>query len=102
MLELNFQYWLYSYLNLESRKTVFDWRINTTINQRHFHDPFYSIVINQNIIFGQNLVKKIKNAKLFLKMNLRKLPSNKHFEFSLSFFTLLKMPPAGIEPATTP
>lgn len=56
MLELNFQYWLYSYLNLESRKTVFDGRINTTINQRHFHDPFYSIVINQNIIFGQNLV----------------------------------------------
>ncbi|CBW34819.1 hypothetical protein SPNINV200_11860 [Streptococcus pneumoniae INV200] len=48
------------------------------------------------------MVKKIKNAKLFLKMNLRKLPSNKHFEFSLSFFTLLKMPPAGIEPATTP
>ena len=75
---------------------------NTTINQRHFHDPLYSIIIDQNIIFGQNLVKKIKNAKLFLKMNLRKLPSNKHFEFSLSFFTFLKMPPAGIEPATTP
>lgn len=56
MLELNFQYWLYSYLNFESRKTVFDERINTTINQRHFHDPFYSIVIDQNIIFGQNLV----------------------------------------------
>ena len=56
MLELNFQYWLYSYLNLESTKTVFDGRINTTINQRHFHDPFYSIIIEQNIIFGQNLV----------------------------------------------
>ena len=35
-------------------------------------------------------------------MKLWKKPLNKHFEFSLSFFTLLKMPPAGIEPATTP
>lgn len=26
---------------------------NTTINQRHFHDPFYSLAIDQNIIFGQ-------------------------------------------------
>ena len=43
---------------------------NTTINQRHFHDPFYSIIIDQNIIFGQNLVKKTKNTNLFLKMNL--------------------------------
>ena len=50
----------------------------------------------QYSLLGQNLVKKIKNAKLFLTMNLRKLPSNKHFKFSLSFFTFLKMPIAGI------
>ena len=73
---------------------------NTTINQRHFHDPFYSIIIDQNIIFGQNLVKKTKNTNLFLKMNLWWLPLNKHFAYSLSFFTLLKMPIAGIEPVT--
>ena len=35
-------------------------------------------------------------------MKLLKKPLNKHFEYSLSFFIFLKMPPAGIEPATTP
>lgn len=35
-------------------------------------------------------------------MKLLKKPLNKHFEYSLYLFTFLKMPPAGIEPATTP
>ncbi|ODJ85509.1 hypothetical protein A4259_07460 [Streptococcus pneumoniae] len=38
---------------------------STTINQKHFHDPFYSIIIDQNIIFGQNLVKKLKILNYF-------------------------------------